>query len=190
MTQEVEFYSYLEDIEPIFNDLFSRGSIGLTIIGKNSTPSKAESFQELLDLVKEGAHYFRISIPGVTLMEPVIYSGFNKPSQSMRYYFEHNLGGPFLEFDVPTISSKNDVLTVKPGAFSRHTAYYTDRTYTKELPNVAIKKEFSNAANYIKKTFSKYTTIPKRAWYLSPAITNDLNEGTVKLAGPLEGHPK
>lgn len=190
MTQEIEFYSYIEDVESILNDLFSRGSIALTLIGNNATPSKAKSFQELQDLVNEGTNHFLISIPEVTIMEPVIDSVFNKPSQSVRYYFAHNIGGPFLEFDAPEKSLKEGVIMVKPGAFLRRTTCYTDRTYAQELPSDAIKTEFSNTAKQIKKAFSKYTTMPKRSWYLSPAISNDLNQGLVKLAGPLEGHPK
>lgn len=185
MARDIEFYSSVEELEPVFQQLFSRDSTAFALVASVAPElSTASTFKEISSLIDMGVSNFRIAIPGISVSPPMVDSVVNQASGALRYFFVDNIGGPFLDFDVPVMRAN----TVKPGAFSRKRQYFSDRSYEKSLPDSEVKEELSAAIRYVKKTFLKYVINSKRAWYFSPAILNGLKEGTINLAGPLEGH--
>jgi hypothetical protein len=185
MAREIEFYAFAEEVDALLSELFDRGARINGVVEKAGQKVVASSLSD--NALIECESNLKITIPEISKLPPIVKSVFNKPSNSTKHYFLHNVGGPFLELEVPRSEKVGHDERLFPGAFSMKSDYFVDETYLERIPMAALKREYAKIARKIRSKFAKHTAATGRAWFISPRVIDKIRSGTAILCGPLEG---
>lgn len=187
MAREVEFYATVEDVLPVLEPLFVRRATAFSLASNaDPTVSIASSVAELRQLIDQGVMQFEVGV-GDEVYPPLVDSVLNQPTGAMRYFFVDKVGGPFLEVRVPERQRVDGVMMIRPGVIATKSRYFKEPSYRNEIPDTEARQAFAEAARRIRSDFAKYVTTSNRAWYFSRSVLKEMEQGAVRLRGPLSG---